>query len=129
MNQTFRKTALLVGACAVLGLAYTPQAYAQQITRTSQSTKKVTGTIVDDMGPLMGATVQVKGTGTGAVTDANGNFSLNVPQGATLVVSYVGFKSQEIKVGNQSIINVNMQEDNALEEVIVVGIKGRTQLC
>ena len=121
MNQTFRKTALLVGACAVLGLAYTPQAYAQQITRTSQSTKKVTGTIVDDMGPLMGATVQVKGTGTGAVTDANGNFSLNVPQGATLVVSYVGFKSQEIKVGNQSIINVNMQEDNALEEVVVVG--------
>ena len=63
-----------------------------------------------------------KGTTNGTVTDFDGNFSLNVKPGATIVVSFIGFKTQEIAVGNQSTFNIKMEDDNAvLEEVVVVG--------
>ena len=63
-----------------------------------------------------------KGTPNGTVTDFDGNFSLNVKPGATIVVSFIGFKTQEIAVGNQSTFNITMEDDNAvLEEVVVVG--------
>ena len=63
-----------------------------------------------------------KGTTNGTVTDFDGNFSLNVKPGATIVVSFIGFKTQEIAVGNQSTFNITMEDDNAvLEEVVVVG--------
>ena len=68
----------------------------------SQS-KKVTGRVSDSMGPLIGATVLEKGTSNGTVTDMEGNFSLSVSQGATLVVSYVGYLTQELKVGSQGL--------------------------
>ena len=125
MNQNFRKTALMAGACAILGLAYSPSVYADAAVNTVQSvqqTKKVTGTVMDAMGPVIGASILEKGTSNGTVTDIDGNFSLNVQPGATLVISYIGFETQEIAVGNQSTINVTMKEDNtSLEEVVVIG--------
>ena len=125
MNQNFRKTALMAGACAILGLAYSPSVYADAAVNTVQSvqqTKKVTGTVMDAMGPVIGASILEKGTSNGTVTDIDGNFSLNVKPGATLVISYIGFETQEIAVGNQSTINVTMKEDNtSLEEVVVIG--------
>ena len=125
MNQNFRKTALMAGACAILGLAYSPSVYADAAVNTVQSvqqTKKVTGTVMDAMGPVIGASILEKGTSNGTVTDIDGNFSLNVKPGATLVISYIGFETQEIAVGNQSTINVTMKEDDTtLEEVVVVG--------
>ena len=125
MNQNFRKTALMAGACAILGLAYSPSVYADAAVNTVQSvqqTKKVTGTVKDAMGPVIGASILEKGTSNGTVTDLDGNFSLNVQPGATLVISYIGFETQEIAVGNQSTINVTMKEDNtSLEEVVVIG--------
>ena len=61
-------------------------------------------------------------TSNGTVTDLDGNFSLNVQPGATLVISYVGYKTQEIAVGSQSVINIDLTEDaDVLEEVVVVG--------
>ena len=82
----------------------------------------VTGTVVDAMGPVIGASIMEKGTTNGTVTDFDGNFSLNVKPGATIVVSFIGFKTQEIAVGNQSTFNITMEDDNAvLEEVVVVG--------
>ena len=125
MNQNFRKTALMAGACAILGLAYSPSVYADAAVNTVQSvqqSKKVTGTVKDAMGPVIGASILEKGTSNGTVTDLDGNFSLNVQPGATLVISYIGFETQEIAVGNQSTINVTMKEDNtSLEEVVVIG--------
>ena len=125
MNQNFRKTALMAGVCAMLGLAYAPNVYADAAVNTVQSvqqTKKVTGTVSDAMGPVIGASILEKGTSNGTVTDIDGNFSLNVNPGATLVISYIGFETQEIVVGNQSTINVTMKEDDTtLEEVVVVG--------
>ena len=123
MNRKFRKTALLMSAMALLGLGYSSNAYAAgDVQNVQQATKKITGTVVDAMGPVIGASIMEKGTTNGTVTDFDGNFSLNVKPGATIVVSFIGFKTQEIAVGNQSTFNIKMEDDNAvLEEVVVVG--------
>ena len=123
MNQNFRKTALMVGAFSLLGLCYSPKAYAADAVQdVQQATKKITGTVVDAQGPVIGASVTEKGTSNGVVTDFDGNFSLNVNPGATIVISYIGFETQEIKVGDQSTYNITLKEDNALlDEVVVVG--------
>ena len=124
MNRNFRKTALLMGTMACLGLGYSSNAYAagapQEI---QQATKKITGTVVDASGPVIGASVVEKGkSGNGVITDFDGNFSLSVSPGATIVISYIGYETQEIKVGNQSNFSITLKEDNAqLDEVVVVG--------
>ncbi len=93
MNFNFRKTVLLMGACAMVGLA-----------------------------AVIGATIMEKGTSNGTVTDLDGNFSLNVQPGATIVISYIGYKTQEVVVGNQSNFTIDLTEDaDVLEEVVVVG--------
>ena len=88
----------------------------------AEQTKKVTGTVSDADGPIIGATVRVKGSTVGAVTDLDGKFSIDVPAGATLEISYVGYDTKVVKVGNQSVIDVVLSQDaEALEEVVVVG--------
>ena len=85
---------------------------------------KVTGTVVDANGdPVIGASVMVKGTSTGAVTDFNGKFSIEkVPSGANLTVSYVGYRTQTIAVGGKSDFSITLEEDKQLlDEVVVVG--------
>ena len=85
---------------------------------------KVTGKIVDAAGePVIGASVVVKGTNVGTVTDVNGSFALaSVPKEATLVVSYVGYRTQTIAVGGKSAFDVTLEEDKQLlDEVVVVG--------
>jgi TonB-linked SusC/RagA family outer membrane protein len=89
---------------------------------TTQQAKKVTGRVSDAMGPLIGATVMEKGTSNGAVTDMDGNFIINVSPQATLVISYVGFISQEISVAGKSEFNVTLKEQGRnLNEVVVIG--------
>ena len=123
MNRKFRKTALMMSALALLGLGYSSNANAAGAPQeVQQATKKITGTVVDAMGPVIGASVVEKGTTNGTVTDFDGNFSLNVKPGATIVISFIGFETQEIKVGNQDNFQITMKDDNAvLEEVVVVG--------
>lgn len=83
----------------------------------------IKGVVKDSNGdPLLGVNVIVKGSTIGAVTDIDGNFSFEVPAGSTLVVSYIGFKSQEIKVKGNTPLNILLKEDSeALDEVVVVG--------
>ena len=124
MNRKIRKTALLMGTMAFLGLGYSSNAYAAESPQeVQQATKKITGTVVDAQGPVIGASVVEKGkSGNGVITDFDGKFTLNVNPGATIVISYVGYETQEIKVGNQSSFNITLKEDDAvLEEVVVVG--------
>ena len=85
--------------------------------------KKITGTIVDDKGePVIGANVSIKGSTVGTITDIDGNFSLDAMSGATLLISYIGYETQEITVSNQSVYNIKLSEDTqALDEVVVVG--------
>ena len=88
----------------------------------------VTGTITSaaDGMPLPGASIMEKGTDNGAATDFDGNFSITVPQDAVLQISMIGFVTREVPVGNESIINVQLEPDTeALDEVVVtaLGIK------
>ena len=123
MNKTFRKTALLVGAFSLLGLCYSSNAYAADSPQEVQQAKKITGTVVDATGPVIGASVVVKGTSNGVATDFDGNFSLNASPGQTLVISYIGYLTKEIKItAAQSKYNVTLEEDKkVLDEVVVVG--------
>ena len=124
MNLNFRKTALLLGVCSFCSLGYTPHAFAASVDAMEvvQQTKKITGTVSDAMGPIIGANVLEKGTTNGMITDINGNFTLNVEPGATLVVSFIGYVTQEIKITNQTNLKVTLKEDSEmLDEVVVVG--------
>lgn len=126
MNLNLKKSMLLVGALASLGLSYTTEAWAaspSQSVNAVQQAKKVTGNVSDAEGPIIGASVVEKGNpGNGTVTDLDGNFTLNVKPGATIVITYIGYQKQEIAVGNQSNISVTMKtDDKTLDEVVVVG--------
>ena len=123
MNQNFRKTALMVGAFSLLGLCYSPKAYAADAVQdVQQAAKTITGTVVDAQGPVIGASVMEKGTTNGVVTDFDGNFTLSVKPGATIVISYIGYETQEVRVGDQNNYSITLREDNALlDEVVVVG--------
>ena len=90
-----------------------------------QQSNKVTGIVNDEFGPVIGASVVEKGTSNGVVTDLDGKFSLNVKPGATLIISFVGYKQQEVKAGNAPL-NIVLEEDSKmLSEVVVtaLGIK------
>lgn len=83
--------------------------------------QSVSGTVSSEDGPLPGATVVVKGTTNGTSTDFDGNFTIAADADAVLVVSFVGFTSQEVAVGGQDQISVILAVDNELEEVVVTG--------
>ena len=108
MKITLLKSFLMVGAFLCFGLI---------------KAQTVSGTVSDANGPLPGASVLVKETTTGTQTDFDGNYTLEgVSSDATLVFSYVGFKSQEIAVAGQSTINVTLEEDaETLDEVVIIG--------
>lgn len=92
-----------------------------------QKKNTVTGVVLDPTGmPVIGANIMVKGTTSGTITDMDGKFSLDVDKDATLVVSYIGFASQEIKVGNQTKLSISLKEDSeALDEILVVGYQSK----
>ena len=85
--------------------------------------KTIKGIVVDATGePLIGVNVSVKGTTIGIITDIDGKYTLEVPTNATLVFSYIGYRTQEHSVGNQTTINITLQEDTQnIDEVVVVG--------
>ena len=120
MSFKAKKTALVAGLC-FLGMITAQQASAATESVASvQQTKQATGHVADSQGPLIGATVMEKGTNNGTVTDFNGNFSLNVKPGATLVISYVGYESQEIKAGDNVVVNLK-EDGHLVNEVVVIG--------
>ncbi len=98
-------------------------------TTESMEQQLINGTVTDEQGlPLPGVNVVLKGTSTGTQTDFDGNYSLNVPENGTLVFSYVGYTSQEVVVGDSTVINVSLREDaSQLEEVIVMGYTTQTR--
>jgi TonB-linked SusC/RagA family outer membrane protein len=86
--------------------------------------RTISGTITDQSGdPLIGASVLVKGTSTGTVTDIDGGFSLNVPEGRdVLVISYTGFTTQEVEIGNRTQVNIALEEGITLTEAVVTAL-------
>ena len=119
MSFKAKKTVLCLGLC-FLGIVSAQQVSAAAGVASVQQTMQASGHVTDSQGPLIGATVMEKGTSNGTVTDFEGNFSLNVKPGATLVVSYVGYISQEVKAGSN--MHVNLKEDgHVVNEVVVIG--------
>ena len=87
-----------------------------------QQNVQVTGTVTDDFGPVVGASVMVPGTAIGTTTDSNGAFTLSVPQGATIQVSFIGMATQTFTIRYAGHLNVQLSEDaDLLDEVVVIG--------
>lgn len=93
------------------------------VVSVQQQDRTITGIVTDNLGePIIGANIAIKGTTIGTVTDIDGNFSLEVPASATITISYIGYLTKEIPVGNNSRIVVKLAEDTQnLDEVVVVG--------
>ena len=105
-----------------LGEKVNKQTFQRESKRTAG--RKIKGVVGDGNNePLIGATVKVKGTNIVTVTDMDGNFELEVPSGAELVVSYIGFNDQTVKIsGSKSKYDVELQENtNSLDELVVIG--------
>lgn len=119
-----RKQLISVMLClaALGGLMTYPMPVSASVLQSQ--TIKTQGQVVDEQGePLIGVNVMVKGSRTGAVTDLDGKFQLEVPANATLVISYVGYKSREVAVRSRAILDaVQLSPDNhVLDQVVVVG--------
>jgi TonB-dependent starch-binding outer membrane protein SusC len=106
----------------VLFLSFSPILYA--FNDNNKVAQTITGTVTDDKNePLVGASVVVKGTTNGTLTDASGQFNLTVPDAKTvLVITFIGYQTQEIVVGTQTTLNIVLAEDaTALNEVVILG--------
>lgn len=120
-------TALLLSACIANSYAgitpAVPEATAPTVQVSQQKNLAITGTIVDASGqPVIGANVLEKGTTNGTITDMDGKFTLTVSPGAVLKVSYIGYLTCELPVGNRTNLTIELTEDTqALDEVVVVG--------
>ena len=87
-----------------------------------QAKHTIKGVVEDQFGPIAGANVVEKGTTNGTITDMDGNFSLEVAPNSILIVSFIGYKEQQIPVNSQKTVTIKLTEDSqALEEVVVVG--------
>lgn len=118
-------TALLLctGFVAVQPLSVMAENAIATVQSVQQQKQSVSGVVKDLAGePIIGASVLEKGTANGTITDFEGNFQLNVVPGATVVISYIGYKNQEVKVTPGKALNITLQEDTeTLDEVVVVG--------
>ena len=121
MNKIFRNT--MIVSCLLFLFAGIIQLSANDNYSVVQQGITVTGTVTDNGGPLPGVNVVVKGALIGQVTDANGRYTINVPnRDAVLVFSFMGYTTQEIAVGNRTVVDVTLTEDSQqLEEVVVIG--------
>ena len=124
MRKTFLEKGINSSLCRiVLVMLFWLPAIISIQANPSQS-RTISGVVksATDGEPLIGVSVLVKETSTGAITDMDGKYSLTALTGNTLVFSYIGYKEQEIKVGSSSVINVSLEENNAvLDEVVVIG--------
>ena len=123
MNKHALCVALLlaVGSTAFGG----GQMMAQTSTPPHEQTQagRVSGTVSDRNGhPLIGASVMVKGTNTGVVTDINGKFSIAAKEGQTLEISYVGYSKQNVRVGSHSNYDIMLSSSTNLDEVVVTAM-------
>lgn len=114
---------MLALAAIATGVALPPQVMmAAQVAQVVQQAGSVKGQVLDTTGePVIGATVRVKGSKTGTVTDIDGKFTLNANAGSTIEISYIGYKTVTAKAGS-SPLSIKMEEDGqTLNDVVVVG--------
>lgn len=129
-RKTLSRSGLIVGLCIsslVSSYAISSGTDATKIDNEgvtiTQQAKKVSGVVKDNAGePIAGANVVVKGTTNGTVTDMDGKYTLDAPTNATLVISFIGYTTKEIKAGSQNVVNAVLDEDAiGLNEVVAIG--------
>ena len=122
---------LIAGALSFSGNVYADLTPSKQSTGISQQSGRLTGVVEDDFGPVAGASIVVKGTTNGTITDMEGNFTLEgVQNGTTIQISFIGYATQEIRYTGQSSLRIKLKEDSqALDEVVVtaLGMKRETK--
>ncbi|MEN7550228.1 SusC/RagA family TonB-linked outer membrane protein [Rapidithrix thailandica] len=133
----FENTDLLQIVSTLVGEQYNVKINKDNIVLISPSQKlsspkqdiTLTGHIQDENGlPLPGASIIVKGSGKGTITDINGNFKLIVPKSASLIISFIGYKTQEVTVAGKTNLTIAMQADvSELEEVVITGVVERNK--
>ena len=118
MKEKVKKSCMSIFLFCLMGMLSLTTVYAQ-----GSATGTISGNVKDSQGEgIIGASIVVKGTTTGTVTDFDGNFQINASSGSVLVVSYIGYKPQEIAVGNQRNFSIVMHDDTELlGEVVVIG--------
>ena len=109
--------------CSLKGVIWVLMLVLPSLMQVNAQQKNVQGLVVDAMGePVIGASVVVKGTTNGVLTDLNGTFALDAKVGDVLVISYVGYQPATVTVDGKSNVRVTLQEDSQLiDEVVVVG--------
>ena len=126
MLKRLKTVSMMLFLMGTTGAAFAISAPGADDVKITQQSETATGTVVDAMGPVIGASVVVKGTTNGTITDFDGNFSLaGVKKGAVLEISFIGYATQEV-TWNGTALNVTLKEDTQqLEEVVVtaLGIK------
>ena len=119
------KAKVFLGVCMSALVAWPAQTFAvsAETYQAVQQASKAKGTVVDKDGvPVIGASIRVKGGQAAAVTDFDGNFTIDAADGAVLTVSYIGYVTQEVTASTKAPLQITLQEDNAtLDEVVVVG--------
>ena len=122
MAKNLKVGMLVCASLLAANAAYAENSATQEGMRFEQQTSKIKGTIVDSKTgePIIGASVKVKGTKHATITDVDGNFELNAPEGASLLVSYVGYKNEEFEAHNGMKIEIH-EDSESLDEVVVVG--------
>jgi len=128
MLTNFKQTGFVLLSALLFfqGIAFAANDTDSSSTSITQQKGRVTGKVEDALGPVAGAAVQVKGTTNGTITDANGKFSIDINKGQTLVISFIGYVTKEIKYAGEQSLSVLLEENSQnLEEVVVtaLGIK------
>jgi len=124
MNLFQSQKAWMMGLAITAGCGIPVQTMAADSTHEVaevQQSKVVKGHVVDSEGPLIGATVLVKGTKNSAVTDTNGNFTVTAKPGATIIISYVGYNTLEVSADANLSRLVMVEDTNTMDEVVVIG--------
>ncbi|MDL2247731.1 TonB-dependent receptor [Bacteroides sp. OttesenSCG-928-J23] len=122
MRETLSRKCISHRLCSIALLVFLLPAVLLQANPSQDRSLSGVVTSVTDGEPLIGVSVLVKGTANGTITDLDGRYSIAVSSGQTLIFSYIGYKSQEFNITNQSTLNVRLEEDSEiLDEVVVVG--------
>ena len=126
MLENFKPVSLILcaGALCFSGSMYANIAPVEQGTSISQQNGKVTGTVEDDFGPVTGASVVVKGTSNGTITDMDGNFTLDgVKNGDVIQISFIGYSTMELTYTGKPVGVIKLAEDTQkLDEVVVTAM-------
>lgn len=125
MKKNYYLSFVLLALFGMASPLYMSAAQGVQTSQSTQQAKKITGTVVDENGDaIIGASISIKGTNKGTITDIDGKFSLDVTPGSILNITYIGFAKESITIGSENVYRIIMKSDNQLLDEVVVTAMG-----